>query len=89
MGHEDCHDSDGLASTAPRRRSRDPGDAMSWQDLTGRRIRVGGELGRVVHVDSFRVILMTEPGDGVPPHRVVVPQDDLVDVEELDEQGED
>jgi diadenosine tetraphosphate (Ap4A) HIT family hydrolase len=32
---------------------------------------------------------MTEPGDGAPPHRMVVPQDDLVDVEELDEQGED
>lgn len=62
---------------------------MSWQGLTGRRVRVDGELARIVHVDSFRVILMTELGDGVPPQRVVVPQDDLVDVEELDEQGED
>ena len=62
---------------------------MSWQGLTGRRVRVDGELVRVVHVDSFRVILMTEPGDGVPPHRMIVPQDDLVDVEELDERGED
>jgi diadenosine tetraphosphate (Ap4A) HIT family hydrolase len=62
---------------------------MTWQDLTGRRVRIDGEPARVVHVDSFRVILMTEPGDGAPPHRMVVPQDDLVDVEELDEQGED
>lgn len=62
---------------------------MSWQNLAGRRVRVDGESARVVHVDSFRVILMTEPDDGVPPHRVVIPQDDLVDVEELDEQGED
>jgi hypothetical protein len=60
---------------------------MSWQGLTGRRVRVDGEPARVVHVDSFRVILMTEARDGVPPHRLVVPQDDLVEVEELDEQG--
>ena len=62
---------------------------MSWQGLTGRRVRVDGELARVVHVDSFRVILMAEAGDGIPPHRLVVPQDDPVDVEELDERGED
>jgi hypothetical protein len=62
---------------------------MSWQNLAGRRVRVDGELARVVHVDSFRVVLMTEPRGGVPPHRLVVPQDDLVEVEELDEQGED
>jgi DNA polymerase III sliding clamp (beta) subunit (PCNA family) len=58
---------------------------MSWQQLAGRRVRLDGEIARVVHVDSFRVILVTEPKDGVSPHRVVVPQDDLVDVETLDE----
>ncbi len=57
---------------------------MSWQDLTGRRIQVDGEVARVVHVDLFRVILMTEPADGSPPHRVVVPQDDWVEVDVLD-----
>ena len=58
---------------------------MSWHQLAGRRVRVDGEIARVVHVDSFRVILVTEPKDGAPPHRVVVPQGDLVDVESLDE----
>ena len=61
---------------------------MSWQQLAGRRVRVNGEIARVVHVDSFRVVLVTEPRDGVSPHRVVVPQDDLVDVEALDEPSE-
>ena len=64
------------------------GDAVTWQGLTGRRVRVDGELARVVHVNSFRIILMTESGDGVSPHRVVLPQDDPVDVEELDERHE-
>ena len=54
---------------------------MSWQDLTGRRVRVDGEVARVVHVDLFRVILLTEPEDGIPPHRVVVPRDDWVEVD--------
>ena len=62
---------------------------MSWRQLAGRRVRVDGEIARVVHVDSFRVILVTEPKDGVSAHRVVVPQNDLVDVETLDELGED
>ena len=59
---------------------------MSWQDLTGRRVRVAGEVARVVHVDLFRVVLMTEPGQGISPHRVVVPQDDWVEVDVLDEE---
>lgn len=61
---------------------------MSWQQLAGRRVRVDGEIARVVHVDSFRVVLVTEPRDGVSPHRVVVSQDDLIDVEALDESSE-
>ena len=62
---------------------------MSWQDLTGKRVRVDGEITHVVHVDLFRVILMTEPGDGRAPRRLVVSQDDGLDVEVLGEQGED
>jgi hypothetical protein len=58
---------------------------MSWQDLTGRRVRVDGDVARVVHVDLFRVILETEPIDGSSPRRVVVPQDDWVKVDVLDE----
>ena len=58
---------------------------MSWHQLAGRRVRVDGEIARVVHVDLFRVILETEPKDGASPHRVIVPQDELVDVESLDE----
>ena len=61
---------------------------MSWQQLAGKRVRVNGEIARVVHVDSFRVVLETEPRDGASPHRVVVPQDDLVEVETLDESSE-
>jgi hypothetical protein len=61
---------------------------MSWQQLVGKRVRVDGEIARVVHVDSFRVVLVTELRDGVSPHRVVVPQDDLVDVQVLDESSE-
>ena len=61
---------------------------MSWQQLAGRRVRVDGEIARVVHVDSFRVVLETEPQDGVSPRRVVVSQDDLIDVEALDESSE-
>ena len=66
-----------------------PGDAMSWLQLAGKRVRMDGEIARVVHVDSFRVILETETKEGVSPQRVVVSQDDLVGVEALDELGED
>ncbi len=62
---------------------------MSWLQLAGKRVRMDGEIARVVHVDSFRVILETETKEGVPPQRVVVSQDDLVGVEALDELGED
>jgi hypothetical protein len=61
---------------------------MSWQELTGRRVRVDGEVARVVHVDSFRVVLLTEATDGASPRRLVVPQDEVVDLEELGEYGE-
>jgi hypothetical protein len=61
---------------------------MSWQQLTGRRVRLDGEVARVIHVDSFRVVLVTEPEGGAASHRLVVPQDDAVELEELDEQGE-
>ena len=75
VGHED--------------RNRTPGDAMSWQQLAGKRVRVDGEIARVVHVDSFRIILETEPKEGVSPHRIVISQDDLVCVEAFDEPGGD
>ena len=58
---------------------------MSWQELTGSRVRVNDTVARVVHVDSFRVVLMTEPQEGAPAHRLVVSPDDEVDVEVLDE----
>jgi hypothetical protein len=61
---------------------------MSWQQLTGRRVRLDGEVARVVHVDSFRVVLVTEPTDGASPRRMVVPQDDAVELDELDGQDE-
>jgi len=59
---------------------------MSWQELTGRRVRVDGEIARVVHVDSFRVVLRTEATDGASPRRLVVPQDAVVELEKLDDQ---
>ena len=34
---------------------------MSWQELTGSRVRLNDTVARVVHVDSFRVVLRTEP----------------------------
>ena len=61
---------------------------MSWHELIGKRVRVGGEVAQVVHVDLLRVVLLTEPGDGVPPHRLVVPQDEGIEVEVLDEERE-
>jgi hypothetical protein len=62
---------------------------MTWEQLTGRRVRVDGEIAHVVHVDLLRVVLMTEPREGLPAHRLVVSQDDGIDLEVLDEQGED
>lgn len=62
---------------------------MSWYELTGKRVRVGGEVAQVIHVDLLRVVLMTEAQDGVAPHRVVVSQDDGVDVEVIEERRED
>jgi hypothetical protein len=58
---------------------------MSWQELTGSRVRVNDIAARVVHVDSFRVVLVTEPQEDVPAHRLVVSPDDGVDIELLDE----
>ena len=58
---------------------------MSWYELTGKRVRVEGEVAQVLHVDLLRVVLMTEARDGVAPHRVVVSQDDGVDVEVIEE----
>jgi hypothetical protein len=62
---------------------------MSWQDLTGSRVRVNDTVARVVHVDSFRVVLMIEPMEGAPAHRLVVSPDDGVDIEVLGEQDKD
>ena len=62
---------------------------MSWYELTGKRVRVGSDVGQVVHVDLLRVVLMTEPQDGVPSRRLVVSQDDGVDIEVLDDEGAD
>lgn len=53
---------------------------MSWHDLTGKRLRVGDKVGEVVHVDSFRVVLLTEGDDG-KPHRVILSPDEPLDVE--------
>jgi hypothetical protein len=53
----------------------------------GKRVHVDGEIARVVHVDLLRVVLMTEPQDGDPAHRLVVSQDDWIDLQVLDEQG--
>lgn len=58
---------------------------MSWQDLTGKRISVNGEVGRVVHVDLLRVVLRTEAQDGVPARRLVVSPDEELEVEVLDD----
>ena len=61
---------------------------MSWQDLTGKRVRVAGEVGHVVHVDLLRVVVMTEGENGDAPHRMIVSQDDGLDVEVLEERRE-
>jgi hypothetical protein len=53
---------------------------MSWHDLTGKRLRVGDEVGEVVHVDAFRVVLLTEGDDG-EPHRVILSPDEPFDVD--------
>ena len=53
---------------------------MSWQELTGKRVVVGDEIAEVVHVDSFRVVLETEGGEGVAPHRLVVSPDDPIEL---------
>jgi hypothetical protein len=62
---------------------------MAWQELTGSRVRVNDTVARVVHVDSFRVVLVTEPEEGVPAHRLVVSPDEGVDIELLDERDKD
>lgn len=53
---------------------------MSWHDLRGKRLRVGDEVGEVVHVDAFRVVLLTEDRDG-KPRRVILSPDEPLDVE--------
>ncbi len=55
---------------------------MSWHDLTGKRLRMGDEVGEVVHVDAFRVVLVTEGDDG-EAHRVVLSPDEPFEVEDL------
>lgn len=62
---------------------------MTWQELTGSRVRVNDTVARVVHVDSFRVVLVTEPQKDVPAHRLVVSPDEGVDIELLDERDKD
>jgi hypothetical protein len=89
MGHEDRYAGNRLGSAFGVDHLRDPGDGMTWEQLTGRRVRVDGEIAHVVHVDLLRVVLMTEPREGLPAHRLVVSQDDGIDLEVLDEQGED
>lgn len=70
------------------RRAFAPG-GLSRNELTGKRVRVGGEVAQVLHVDLLRVVLMTEAQDGVAPHRVVVSQDDGIDVGVIEERRED
>jgi hypothetical protein len=53
---------------------------MGWHELTGRRLRVGDEIGEVVHVDSYRVVLLTE-GDDDKPRRIILDPGEPVDVE--------
>lgn len=89
MGDEDRYAGNRLGSALGVDHLRDPGDGMTWEQLTGRRVRVDGEIAHVVHVDLLRVVLMTEPREGLPAHRLVVSQDDGVDLEVLDEQSED
>ena len=59
---------------------------MSWHELVGKNVRVGDEVAEVLHVDTFRVVLQTEPHDGEASRRLVVSPDEPLDVGPSDRQ---
>jgi len=58
---------------------------MSWYELVGKKVRLDNEDAEVLHVDTFRVVLQTEPHEGRPSRRLVVSPDEPFDVRLSDE----
>ena len=52
-----------------------------WQKLTGTRVCYQGEVARLVHADSFRIVLETE---AATPKRIAVAEDDWAGVTLVD-----
>jgi hypothetical protein len=52
-----------------------------WQKLTGTRVCYQGEVARLVHADSFRIVLETEAD---APQRIAVSEHDWAGVTVLD-----